>query len=655
MTTAVEYFNWPIDSDMPDDVGLDAFQEEYDINEFSWDLAIWWNTELARVAYNSRASDVVAADLLSPLYLRGLRSTDSAEVDQFIKDCASRIPRSEKRVVDHLERVVGHVMRSVDDLSGKPFRLYDPLTGIWREEGEWINERQVGTSVGSVIDRIIGEFEAAMHRAVDAIYDFVDDAEPNPGPKPQAQNLQAAWQARVDRRKRLLETVKDAHEMARSISRGKYRQIKSALQQRLAVKQTYWNGEKSTQWLVLKDGVLDLTDIETNKRASGVLAFSPYYASTMALDVAWADAEKIVGKSKWVAGVEKIVPDPEVREYLQKRYGAALLGRPGVAGKSMVWQYGVGDTGKSTLQEAIAGAKGVFAEYSYQADAEVLTSKGADRGATDRFIAYVRGKRYAIISELDSGAQLNQGKFKTMTGGETVSGTAKYSNEVTYFFTPTLFVSSNHAPNLPYGDTALIQRIHVVPFTSKLVVRSKVTKEEWEATPVDRRADENWLNDLLNSKEERAAILHWVIEGLIKFACDGRLSDLPKVMQDARKDFVSEGDPISEIVNSLLGTEPGWEDRKQLHIYTDQEWRIQEWRENEGVPVSRVEELIEARAIEMGIVTGFDTLSRRQLNAAKQMLDEMGAARKTVMFPTGKSGKAFARMREVYVAQNVGN
>lgn len=650
MTELIKHFNWRTDSDMLGDIEITAFQEEDDITAFSWDLGVFWNIDLAEASYDAKDRDVVSIDLL-PDWMHDLVRNDKDET--FVTDVLNRIPRSEQRVIDHLEAMLSHVLRAVADVAKTPFRVYDSGSGTWRSEGEWMNERQIGTSVGSMIDRVVTNYTMAMSRGVDMAFEMIDEIAPDPGAKPSGANanqLIGQWLVATALRKKLVDKAKEAQDMVRQIQRGKNRAIKSGLQDRLAVQQTYWDGEDSLRWLVMKDGVIDIEDVVANQRVY-LLPFSPWHASTMALDVAWTDTEKIKGKSAWELGIEKIVPDADVRLYLQKRYGAALLGRPGVAGKSMIWQYGIGDTGKSTLQEAIAGQRGVFAPYSYQADAEVLTQKGAERGATDRFTAYVRGKRYAIISELDAGSQLNQGKFKTMTGGETVSGTAKYSNEVTYFFTATLFVSSNHAPNLPYGDTALINRIHIVPFTNRLVVQSKVSKEEWESTPLEKRADESWLHKLLGDKRERAAILKWVLEGLMAFGQEG-LGSLPEVMQEARKGFVDEGDPVARIVNSLLGKDDDSSVVRRLQILRDAEWEARGLEERQGVTVARMDELIIERARELGIANEYGEVSKKQVAAAKKMLDELGARKKKVFYgrqPDGRTitGNAFSRTLEL--------
>lgn len=651
--SAIEKFEWPVDADLPGDVDLAAFEDEYDLKKFNWDLVIWWNMILADASYRGRKEGRDPVELLPQGWrdTLGDRSTPDAvaAADAMVMTVAARVPRSEKRCVNHLAQAVSHVLRAKADVAKSPWMIYEADTGIWRQDGQWLSDRKVGMSVGSAVDEVLDRFEAAMHRAIDTLDSMVELAEPDPGPKPPtgapAQQRQA-WQTATARRKELKQHYEDAYEMARDIPRGKYRLIKNALRERLAIEQIWW--DRDTRWLVLRDGVLDLEDVMRNGRMS-LYSFSPYLASTMALDVALSDAERNAGKSEWQRGVEKVLPDAEVREYLQKRFGAALLGRPGIAGKSMVWQYGVGDTAKSTIQECIAGARGVFAPYSYTADPMALTKKGAERGATERFIAYARGKRFVVLSELNDAEHLDGAKLKLITGGETVAGTAKYSNEVNYFFTATLFMASNHAPTYPPGDTALVGRIHVVPFTHRLWVKSK-NPDEWEAADPEHRADEDWANRVLNSPQERAAIFRWVVDGLVKFGRDGGIGRLPAAMETARQEFSSDADPVGTLVRALLGTEPGYEDSAWLKILSDIEWGDR--RESDGIPDKRIEELINMRARDFNLVRfPEDGLSRSYMRAAKRMLHEVGGNKKKVKGPDGRAIFAYSRMVETLPAE----
>ena len=629
-------FEWRVKKRLPGDVALGAALDSIATEEIDWDLIVWWNQDVARAAWRldqNSTLDVIA--LLGP-------DLNVALVDSL----TGRLPRSERRAVEHLELAVSHLLRSVEDMSSRPFRVYDPVTGIWRQEGEWINADGVGINVMSVVDRMIGAFEMAIHRGVDLMQQAVDRVAPPVGKLHTGATDQekAEHAAAKQQREELLKRVTTAHRFAQSISEGRYKSIRSELRSRLAMKQTLWDTD--TRWLVLRDGMVDVEDVYEHGRVD-VVPFSPFAYSTMALDVAWSDSVRNAGPSMWQLGIEKVLPDVGVRTYLQKRFGTALLGRPDVADKSMVWQYGPGDTAKSTLQECIAGAKGVFAAYAIQSSSAVLTKKGQENGASDRFKAYARGKRFAIMSEIEEGELLDQETLKGLIGGDTVQGTAKYANAVTYYFTATLFMASNHAPRMPPGDPAAATRIHVVPFEHRLWIRTK-NPQQWEAAKPEHRADPDWKARVLESPQERAAIFRWVLDGLVAFSRDGGLGDLPEAMVDKREEFMSDADPSATLVRSLLGEEPGWEAAALLKIYSDDEWDAAGFKDGDGIHKRRLEELIKhrARELDMGSLLG-EVPKRLVLNARGTLSDRGGNWGRVAVIGTTRKDYGMKRIREV--------
>lgn len=620
-----ERFEWPIKTGLPGDVMLDALTGEPDITSLAWDVAVWWNVELAKASVATSAGPAVPA----------VFAYESSAVNaDLVKELFARVPRTEKRAAEYLEAAMGHVVRSVEGIKDKPWTIYDPSRGLWIEQGSWFGGRE-GVTVNAVLDDALTGFEQALHRACDFMAQIVDYVYPEPADGDEHEDAKKAV------RKASLARVNEAKRFARSLSRGKDRAIKAALRERLATAQTWWDSKSG--YLVTGDGVVDL---EAVLRSGDVAAspFNPFIASTMALD-ARLDQAPPRGTSEWERGVAKVLPDEQVRTYLQKRFGLALLGRPSIAGKSLVWQWGPGDTGKSTLQEAIAGAKGVFAPYSAQTTSRIITKRGAEREASKLFIAMARGKRFAIISEITEGETLDQEAVKVLTGGDTVTGEAKFRNPVSYEFGATLFVATNHPPSLPPGDTALLGRLHVVPFEHRLWVRTK-NPTEWAAADEAHRADEDWKDKVLSSPSERAAILRWVLDGLALFGREG-LGDLPQAMRESKASFTEDADPIYATTQALLGKDDdaggGW-----LRVLTDDEWLHDGLRDGDGVTVDRARQLATEWLRANGHTTGFGDVSPDHVKAVLSNIDSAGGRRKKGRVPgSTRTEWLFARLREV--------
>lgn len=635
----VDYFEWPCA--FKGDIAFSSVRGHVDFRRLDFDLAIWFNEDFSGMArrkgLEKRGMLPDDEEVIVPSVRLALQ--DSSGVSWYRKILA-RPPVTEFDCANHLEKVLSRIVRY--NFGIKSFMIYDSQRGIWIDEDDGLSWNQ---TVGSALDRIIGEFTRALIRAGAVLDEMLSIVAPDPGPKPNANAnaaIQQAWNAATQIRKELKEDTDRVEKMALSILNGKYRAIKDLLADRMRYDQTAWDSD--TRWIVVKDGVINVEEVSKTKEVR-LYGFAPEYMSTMALDVALQDAHEREEESEWEKGVKKVLPELGVRQYLQKRFGAALLGKPGLAGKSMVWQWGMGDTAKSTIQECVAGSKGVFEPYSITSSAKALTKNGEKLGATDRFKAYARGKRFAIMSEMDDGDALAQGELKVMTGGESVEGTAKYANAVNYYFTATIFMASNHQPTFPPGDTAARTRIHVVPFTHKLFIRSK-DPEGWNNAPPEHRADEGWADKVLNSPLERAAILRWVLDGLVLFGQEG-IGELPQEMIDSAEEFAADADPVGQMVNVLLGNEVGYDGVGQIKIYTDEEWERNGYSNSDGLLLKEFQTLLEIQAHNMKLLKPGEVLPRRWASGAKGMLSDMGGAKKKIKVGNSTAW-GFSRVKLVF-------
>lgn len=636
----VSIFKWPapFNSDIP----ISFVRGTLDFRRMDYDLAIWFNLDFARMATQVYEESVGNLPLGTDIVLPGLRNCLSQpDGMEWFRKIASRPPDSEFDCANHLEQVLSRILKY--NSGTNMYMLYDHECGVWQSE-----KMSWGATIGSSIDLIINNFGLALFRAARLLNTLGELAAPDPGPKP-SDNV-SVWNVANNKHKEMLKIVEEVEKTASAIFNGKYKEINAAFKRRLEAPQTAWDSDM--RWIILTDGVINVDEVHETGNVS-LYEFSPEHMSTMALEVGLMDSYRNAGVSEWDRGISKVLPDADVRRYLQKRFGAALLGKPGKAGKSMVWQHGIGDTAKSTIQECIAGSEGVFAPYSHISSARALTKTGEKMGVTALFKAYARGKRFAIMDELDDGETLAQAELKSMTGGGSVEGTAKYANSVSYYFTASLFMASNHPPTFPPGDTAALGRIHVVPFTHKLFIKSK-DPEGWEAADDFHRADEQWASRVLESKQERASILRWVIDGLIFFGQDGGIGNLPEAMIEAAQEFSADSDPVSKIIRAMLGEEPGYDATPMVRIYTDAEWDAYRYSEkDDSLTQLGVEQLIEVLAQQLRVVKQGEPVPQRWMRAAKKMLDERGGKKKKVRMNGTATEYRYSRARLEYAPLNL--
>lgn len=621
----------PIKNDLP----LERIRSR-DYRQIEFNEVVWMNADLAEMAGQIQEAEVnlsrKASEIIFDEYIKVL----SGPKGQYWFDILyGRLPVSDLELVKRMTECFGEILKSNADVGGTPFVLYNAERGVWETEG------QDGKDISGAVSGLFIEVDEALRVAGIMMQQFCDVVTPDPGPKPTAAvasaAVRAAW-ADADRaRSENMKKIAAIEKFRNLLVNGKYISIMKSMRVGLATSAKAWDSDM--RWLILSDGVIDLDMV--GKEELDLLDFDPKYMSTMAIDTSFMDGVNYP-QSDWSRGVAKVLPDPEVRRYLQMRFGAALLGTPGVVGKSMVWQYGLPDTAKSTLMECIAGEQGVFAAYSVTANATALTQGGEKNGESERFKAYARGKRFAIMDELDVGSRLSQATLKTLTGGNTVIGTAKYANSVQYLFSATIFMASNDEPRFPPGDLAFKNRIHVVPFTHRLWVKSKYPAE-WAAASEEDRAEEGWKERILSNGYERSAILLWVLDGLHMYRRAGGVIDIPPAMREAADNFGSEADPVATIIKSLLGTEAGYENDPFLRIYTSEEWDAMGFVGKDALTLKEFDELFAARAHELELVDFGGQISQTWKAAGRKMLDGMGGEKKRVNNGNGSSVWAFSR------------
>lgn len=220
--------------------------------------------------------------------------------------------------------------------------------------------------------------------------------------------------------------------------------------------------------------------------------------------------------------LEEIMPDPAVRDFLQRSFGYTLTG---LTGEQCLWFFhGTGANGKSTLINVVARILGV---YCMSLPFTSLVQDDRKRGSeASPDLARLPGSRMVRASEPEKGAKLSEGTVKFITGGEEI--TTRHLNHEFFDFVPEfkLFLSGNHKPVIRGQDEGIWRRVNLVPFAVSIPKERRKQPEVLEA--------ELW--------EERAGILAWMVEGLLSWRRMG-LKPPPAVVA-ATADYREESDPL---------------------------------------------------------------------------------------------------------------
>ena len=248
----------------------------------------------------------------------------------------------------------------------------------------------------------------------------------------------------------------------------------------------------------------------------------------------------------WEKMLLRILPDPQVRAFVQRTAGYALTGS--TREQCAFFWHGSGRNGKTTTIEALRFALG---DYALETPAETLTARsGAVSVPSD--LARLAGARLVTARETEDGQKLSESLLKHMTGGDSL--TARFLFQEWFEFTPafTLILATNHRPVIRGTDEGIWRRIFLVPFDQTLA-----------PTEVDQDLPEKL-------RAEGPGILAWAVRGCLAWQETG-LCPPPAVLaatqgyrtdMDAVGQFVAEccdvGSDRSQPAGTLYGAFGAW-------------------------------------------------------------------------------------------------
>ena len=237
--------------------------------------------------------------------------------------------------------------------------------------------------------------------------------------------------------------------------------------------------------------------------------------------------------SLWEETVNAILPDPEVRLWMQKFMGYCLTGS--TEEEKFLIAFGPGGCGKGTFFETIAAVMG---DYKTVIPIDTLlagTFYTNGEGPTPE-LAKLAGKRYVLSSECNKCRSLDEAKMKLLTGGDTISARRLNANSFEFHPAFKLIMQTNHLPNISDSlDNGIRRRLVIIPFNAKISSRDQKLKQK------------------LLAPENLSACLAWCVEGAKLWKQEG-LNDLPEAAKNAASHFYEENDMLQQWLDER--TEP---------------------------------------------------------------------------------------------------
>lgn len=220
----------------------------------------------------------------------------------------------------------------------------------------------------------------------------------------------------------------------------------------------------------------------------------------------------------WLAFLEKAMPDPEMRNYLQRIIGYSITGS--IEDHAFFLHQGPTGTGKSVFLNVMQGLLGDLAQT---VPSQTFLSKKMEQHPAD--IARMEGKRMLQLSELPKGARLDEALIKRLSGGDTITARGMGQEFREFKMTGKAHVVTNFLPHLG-SDAATERRLHLIG---------------WKVQPRPDEVDRTLAERIIAT--EMSGVLNWAIEGTQEWRRH-RLAE-PVQAQIDKAEYLAEEDLIA--------------------------------------------------------------------------------------------------------------
>lgn len=229
--------------------------------------------------------------------------------------------------------------------------------------------------------------------------------------------------------------------------------------------------------------------------------------------------------AKWEAFLERVMPSPDMRDYLQRIVGYSITGST----KEQVVFFHVGPpaSGKSVFIEVLGAMLGEFAGVI---PSSTLLNKKTDQHPAD--IMSMDGRRLLSLDETPEGARLDEALIKRLSGETKQTARGMGENWREFKLVGKVHLVTNHDPHIS-DDAAMHRRLHYIPWRNPI--------------PVEER--HQGLKDEIIA-EELEGVLAWAVRGAAKWRQD-KLAR-PAEAEMARSEYLSNEDEFAVFIDDEL-------------------------------------------------------------------------------------------------------
>ena len=246
---------------------------------------------------------------------------------------------------------------------------------------------------------------------------------------------------------------------------------------------------------------------------------------------------------EWEAFLELILPEKDIRDCLQRSFGALLFGA-NVAQVALLFRGG-GGNGKSTLVDIIGMVLGNFDGYAVPAKVEMfLVTQNQSAGQATPEEVDLPGARAILASEPSPTDTFSAKKIKSLTGGDLRPARALGMPQFVYRPTGIPVIQFNRTPKIKDEDEGTRRRLVFFP----LEVNLRELPPEQRKSPLE-------VQRLL--KAELPGILNWMLDGFrdFQFRLESGLGtppgiDPPESMISLKDRIMESADPVGNFLKA---------------------------------------------------------------------------------------------------------
>lgn len=232
---------------------------------------------------------------------------------------------------------------------------------------------------------------------------------------------------------------------------------------------------------------------------------------------------------RWPDFLARVLPDAEVRDFLQRVAGVGLVGI--VLEQILAILTGTGANGKGVFYGALNHSLG---DYAMTAEPDLFMHRD---GAHPTGEMDLRGIRWAVVSESDKGRRLAEATVKRLTGGDVIRARRMRQDFVQFTPSHTAVLVTNHLPKVSGDDPALWRRMRVIPF-------DVVIPPEERDTHLPERLE-----------LEADAVLTWAVDGYAAYVGLGGLAE-PESVTVATDNYQRESDAVARFMEECCIRNP---------------------------------------------------------------------------------------------------